>query len=393
MEFTCLSEGKGFYYPPCHILDISGFRILLDCPMDLSSLLVFSPVPIDPNPIISNEKTSLKIDKPLDASSLICAQPRYRTVKNLILWDVSFIDVVLISSPMGMMGLPFLTRNKDFSAKVYATEVAARIGQLMMEDLVAMHKEYRQFYGPEYDSPEWMKWDELDSLPIELKQILFGADGAGFAGWMPLYSAADVKDCMLKVESLKYAEETCYNGTLMMSAFSSGLEIGSCNWKITCPKGSVAYISSSVFSPLTAMSFDYKSLQRSDVILYSDFSSCNAADNFEADNNVSNSSDDDVNLEASIKLGSVDEYTEEMEKLNFICSSSIDFIKAGGSVLIPIGRHGIVLQLLEQLAVALENENMKKSLRHMQISSRNGYVSSCKIVSTLVSHYLRTRRC
>ncbi|EYU45766.1 hypothetical protein MIMGU_mgv1a002829mg [Erythranthe guttata] len=387
MEFTCLSEGKGFYYPPCHILDISGFRILLDCPMDLSSLLVFSPVPIDPNPIISNEKTSLKIDKPLDASSLICAQPRYRTVKNLILWDVSFIDVVLISSPMGMMGLPFLTRNKDFSAKVYATEVAARIGQLMMEDLVAMHKEYRQFYGPEYDSPEWMKWDELDSLPIELKQILFGADGAGFAGWMPLYSAADVKDCMLKVESLKYAEETCYNGTLMMSAFSSGLEIGSCNWKITCPKGSVAYISSSVFSPLTAMSFDYKSLQRSDVILYSDFSSCNAADNFEADNNVSNSrcfymsfdwfimssllsflftflfishySDDDVNLEASIKLGSVDEYTEEMEKLNFICSSSIDFIKAGGSVLIPIGRHGIVLQLLEQLAVALENENMK----------------------------------
>ncbi|KAL7094339.1 hypothetical protein ACP275_11G097400 [Erythranthe tilingii] len=170
---------------------------------------------------------------------------------------------------------------------------------------------------------------------------------------------ADVKDCMLKVESLKYAEETCYNGTLMMSAFSSGLEIGSCNWKITCPKGSVAYISSSVFSPPTAMSFDYKSLQRSDVILFSDFSSCNAADNFEADNNVSNLSDDDVNLEASIKLGSVDEYTEEMEKLNFICSSSIDFIKAGGSVLIPIGRHGIVLQLLEQLAVALENENIK----------------------------------
>ncbi|KAL7135421.1 hypothetical protein ABFS83_11G094600 [Erythranthe nasuta] len=359
MEFTCLSEGKGFYYPPCHILDISGFRILLDCPIDLSSLLVFSPVPIDPNPIISNGKNSRKIDKPLDASSLICAQPRYRTVKNLLLWDVSFIDVVLISSPMGMMGLPFLTRNKDFSAKVYATEVAARIGQLMIEDLVTMHKEYRQFYGPEYDSPEWMKWDELESLPIELKQILFGADGTGFAGWMPLYSAADVKDCMLKVESLKYAEETCYNGTLMMSAFSSGLEIGSCNWKITCPKGSVAYISSSVFSPPTAMSFDYKSLQRSDVILYSDFSSCNAADNFEADNNVSNLSDDDVNLEANIKLGSADDYLEEMEKLNFICSSSIDFIKAGGSVLIPIGRHGIVLQLLEQFAVALENENMK----------------------------------
>lgn len=44
--------------------------------------------------------------------------PRYRTVKNLLLWNVSFIDVVLISSPIGMLGLPFLTRDKEFSAKV-----------------------------------------------------------------------------------------------------------------------------------------------------------------------------------------------------------------------------------------------------------------------------------
>lgn len=70
---------------------------------------------------------------------------------------------------------------------MYATEAAARIGQLMMEDLVNMHKEFRQFYGPESDAPPWMKWDKLELLPSELRQVIFGADGTDFGGWMPLY--------------------------------------------------------------------------------------------------------------------------------------------------------------------------------------------------------------
>ncbi|KAL0375524.1 UNVERIFIED_CONTAM: hypothetical protein Scaly_0670000 [Sesamum calycinum] len=328
MEFTCLSEGKGYYFPPCHILDKCGFRVLFDCPMDLSSLAIFSPVPTGSNSIAYNEKFSCssekyaglelnedkrrKIDKPLDANSLIGAEPHYRTVKNLLLWNVSFIDVVLISTPM-----------------VYATEATARIGQLMMEDLVSMHKEYRQFYGAEEsDAPQWMKWDELELLPLELRQIVSGADGTDFGGWMPLYSAADVKACMLKVECLKYAEEACY---------------------------------------AAAMSFNYKALQRSDVILYSDFSSCNGPDKFDnedncsgaAGNSYSNLSSDDVNSEGHDTLLNDDEYLEEMEKLNFICSCSVDCIKAGGSVLIPISRIGITLQLLERFALDLASENMR----------------------------------
>ncbi|PIN23487.1 putative cleavage and polyadenylation specificity factor (CPSF subunit) [Handroanthus impetiginosus] len=181
------------------------------------------------------------------------------------------------------------------------------------------------------------------------------------------HCTADVKDCMLKVESLKYAEEACYNGILIIKAFSSGLEIGSCNWSITSPKGSIGYISSSVFSPVVAMSFNYKAFQRSDVILCSDFSSCNAPDKYDDDNNCSDppgddfssSSDGDVNAEESAMLLSSDEYLEEMEKLDFICSCSMDSIKAGGSVLIPIGRLGIILQLLERFALALASEDMK----------------------------------
>ena len=59
-----------------------------------------------------------KMEKNLDANNLIHSEPCYKTVKNLQLQDITFIDVVLISSPMGMLGLPFLTRTKGFSAKV-----------------------------------------------------------------------------------------------------------------------------------------------------------------------------------------------------------------------------------------------------------------------------------
>ncbi|CAA0809361.1 Unknown protein [Striga hermonthica] len=381
MEFTCLSEGKGFHFPPCHIVDIFGFRVLFDCPMDLSSLTVFSPVLWHTSTIdnedhfpcscennvgsSSTEGERLKIDKSLDATSLIHALPRYRMVKNLLLWDISFIDVVLISSPMGMLGLPYLTRNRDFSAKVYATEAAARIGQLMMEDLVNMHMEFRQFYGPaECDAPQWMKWDELELLPLELRLVICGADGTAFGGWMPLYSAADVKACMSKVQSLKFAEEACYNGMLIVKPFSSGLEIGSCNWSISSPKGSIAYVSNSVFSSTTAMGFDYKALQRMDVIMYSDFSSQIATDKVDDDNNCSGAGVDHVSslsddIVTSATLLNDDEYLEEMEKLDFICSCSVDSIKAGGSVLIPIGRLGVILQLLDRFALNLSSANMK----------------------------------
>lgn len=63
-----------------------------------------------------------------------------------------------------------------------------RLGQLMMEDILMMHKEFRQFYGPEDpNGPEWMKWDEIESLPSELKEILLGQHGRELGGWMPLY--------------------------------------------------------------------------------------------------------------------------------------------------------------------------------------------------------------
>ena len=130
---TCLSKGGGFHFPPCHIPNVCGFLVLLDCPLDLSALAVFSPIPTDPRAMLDEDyncsahisldsesggQKRQRVEKPLNASNLVHSEPYYKTVKNLHLWDITFIDVVLISSPMGMLGLPFLTSTKGFSAKV-----------------------------------------------------------------------------------------------------------------------------------------------------------------------------------------------------------------------------------------------------------------------------------
>lgn len=72
--------------------------------------------------------------------------------------------------------------------QIYITEAAARIGQLMMEELICMNMEYRQFYGAEESSgPQWMKWEELELVPSALRKIALGEDGSELGGWMPLY--------------------------------------------------------------------------------------------------------------------------------------------------------------------------------------------------------------
>ncbi|KAK1319874.1 hypothetical protein QJS10_CPB04g00376 [Acorus calamus] len=374
MKLTCLSKGRGFHFPPCHVLSLCGFQILLECPIDLSPLAAFSPIPS-----VAHELRR-RTDPPRESDGLIRAVPRYRTVKHLSAYDVSLFDAVLVSSPAGMLGLPFLARHPKFSARIYATEATARLGRLMMEDLLAMHAEFVQFYGPEEDTfPEWMKWDELEVLPSKLKEIIIGENDVEMGNLLPLYSAADVKECMRKFKAVKYCEEICHDGILMIKPVSSGLEIGASNWIIVGPRRNVTYVSSSIFESSHAMGFDYNSLQGNDIIIFSDFSSLgelvhggkvadmarmSVTDMEEESVHPSPSSISSMrgcnNEEALTRcLTGNDEISEELDKLSFISSCVMNCSREGGSVLIPIGRLGIVLQLLELISMALESLNLK----------------------------------
>jgi integrator complex subunit 9 len=54
-----------------------------------------------------------------------------------------------------------------------------------------------------------------------------------------------------------------------------------------------------------------------------------------------------------------DDIAEEIERISFICSSIIDVIKSGGSVLVPIERLGVILLILELMSETLHSFDVK----------------------------------
>lgn len=100
-----------------------------------------------------------------------------------------------------------------------------------------------------------------------------------------------MKDCILKVRTLKYAEEVCYNGTLVIKPFSSGVELGSCNWILNGTKGDIAYLSSSSFNSAHAMNFDFRSLCGTHMLIYSDLSPLSFTQDVEDEDSYSKPAD------------------------------------------------------------------------------------------------------
>ncbi|KAM7260547.1 hypothetical protein ACFE04_011220 [Oxalis oulophora] len=196
MKHTCLSKGRGVSFPPCHMLNVCGFRILVDCPLDLSTLTIFALVETEPyseldegslnygdNDSESMSRKKQKFEKPLNAKSLIHAEPWYKTMKNL-----NFFRCFFNIKSDGNAWVTVSYSNGGFFCQIYVTEVAARLGQLMMEDLLSMHMEFRQLYGPnESDFPSWMESKELESLPVPLREKSFGKNGEELGAWKPIY--------------------------------------------------------------------------------------------------------------------------------------------------------------------------------------------------------------
>lgn len=186
-------------------------------------------------------------------------------------------------------------------------------------------------------------------------------------------SATSIDECMQKTQPVKYSEEVCFNGMLMLKASSSGLELGNCVWSIKGPRASITCLSSTVFVSAHALDFDYNSLKENDIILFSDFSSLNAMDEDNENLNVNGTDengtllcDDSVLRENGVNedknfqcLSINDDIADEIERIGFICSCIMDAIKSGGSVLIPIGRLGVILLILEYISETLHFSNMK----------------------------------
>ncbi|XP_039787588.1 integrator complex subunit 9 homolog [Panicum virgatum] len=244
----------------------------------------------------------------------------------------------------------------------------------MMGELVEMHREFVRYYGPDTDGlPKWMEAEKLNELPSVLQKAVTEDRGKDLISLMPLYSQGNIEECMQTIQPVKYGEEVCFNGIFVLKASSSGLELGNSVWTIKGPRASITYLPSAVFVSAHALDLDYSSLKENDVILFSDLSSLNEMDEDtekldehamdETDPSLrrhSVLSDDGADADEKILfLCNSDDITEEVERISFICSCIISAIKSGGSVLIPIGRLGVILLLLELISETLHSSSIK----------------------------------
>lgn len=75
---------------------------------------------------------------------------------------------------------------------------------------------------------------------------------------------------------------------------------------------------------------------------------------------LKSSRDDGADVDEKIAfLCKNDDIKEEIERISYICSCIIDAINSGGSVLIPIGRLGVILLLLELISEMLHSSSIK----------------------------------
>ncbi|KAJ7539910.1 hypothetical protein O6H91_11G114700 [Diphasiastrum complanatum] len=209
--------------------------------------------------------------KELDGQILIEAEPWYKTA-DLGLVDIPLLDAVIISNPIGMLGLPFLTRHPEFSAKIFATDATTKCGQLLIEELLSSHNEYVQLYGRSSigKAPPWLELKHIAKLPSNIKDALYGVNGSTRANWHPIYSVADVRECIAKISRLHYGEEASVDGILVLKPSSSGFGIGASNWAMTVPWSRLTYIATSMRKSGSAMGLNLSALKGNQILLLSD---------------------------------------------------------------------------------------------------------------------------
>ncbi|GFR32214.1 integrator complex subunit 9 [Trichonephila clavata] len=135
MKLYCLSAHPN---KPCNILTFKGTTVMLDCGLDMTSALLFLPLPL----VYSSRLFNLPSWTPRNASDpqiegelrecsgrvFVDSCPEFCPPEDRIV-DFSQVDVILISNYQSMLALPYITEGTGFRGVVYATEPTLHIGR------------------------------------------------------------------------------------------------------------------------------------------------------------------------------------------------------------------------------------------------------------------------
>ncbi|OQR68881.1 integrator complex subunit 9-like [Tropilaelaps mercedesae] len=326
MRLYCLSDNPN---EPCYVLKHKNSLIMLDCALDLSSVMSFVPLTMVHSPRLSQLAAWTARDGALEnhvdfrennGRAFINAEPEF-LLPELGLLNIGDIDVILISNYTNMLALPFITENPAFRGEVYMTEPTSLIGRLYMDELI----EYiERCPKPKVATKIYKEMSFFKHLGA------FHTDAEKVPSWREIYTTKNVASCLTKVKTVGFNEKLSVFGNVQVSCVSAGFCVGSCNWIIQSDQERVGYMASSSTLTTHPKPIEHQPLRNMDVLIMTSLT--------------------------QTPLAIPDTMLSEM------CQAVEQTLKNGGNVLIPCHSAGVVYDLFECLSGHLESRGQLNTM-------------------------------
>ncbi|XP_034943650.1 integrator complex subunit 9 [Chelonus insularis] len=354
MKLYCLSSEPT---KPCLVLTFKGITLMLDCSLNMQTILNFMPIPLVPSAKCNSLPNWLPRDnhhhyqdwkiegelKECCGRVFVDSIPEFSPPLEKIV-DFSEVDVILISNYTCMLALPFVTEGTGFKGIVYATEPTLQIGRFFMEELV-------QYIEQTPRTTLAKHWKEmLHVLPSPL------ADALKPKSWKQLYSLASVNAALANIQLVGYDQKIDIYGALTVIPISSGYCLGSSNWLISCDHEKVAYVSGSSTLTTHPRPMEQTTLKHVDVLILTGLTQTPTAN-------------------PDTMLGE-------------LCMTAALTVRNGGCVLIPCYPSGVVYDLFECLSTHLD----KSGLSQIPLFFISPVAESSLAYSNILAEWLSTSK-
>ncbi|XP_014216076.1 integrator complex subunit 9 [Copidosoma floridanum] len=309
---------------PCLVLTFKGITLILDCGLNMQSVLNFMPMPMVPsarfnslpNWVPRDNYQDWKIEGELKECCgrlFVDSTPEFCPPLEKIT-DFSEIDAILISNYTCMLALPFITEGTGFKGVIYATDPTLQIGRILMEELV----EYIEKTPRDTLAKHWKEM--LHVLPQPL------SDAHKPKSWKQLYSMAAVNSALANIHLVGYDQKIDIYGALSVTPISSGYCLGSSNWLISSDHEKVAYVSGSSTLTTHPRPMEQTALKNANLLILTGL--------------------------AQMPTANPDTMLGEL------CMTAATTLRVGGCVLIPCYPSGVVYDLFECLSSHLDKSGL-----------------------------------
>ncbi|KAL7299713.1 hypothetical protein TKK_0007465 [Trichogramma kaykai] len=325
MKLYCLSTEPT---KPCLVVTFKGITLMLDCGLNMQSVLNFMPLPLvhsakfDALPYWTprDESKDWQIDRELKSHAaanrlFVDSAPEFCPPVEKII-DFSQIDVILISNYTCMLALPFITEGTGFKGVIYATEPTLQIGRFFMEELV----EFIERSPKEIVAKHWKEM--IHVLPPPL------ADCIKPKSWKHIYSKAAMNAALSHIQLVGYDQKLDVYGALSVTAISSGYCLGSSNWIIASDHEKIAYVSGSSTLTTHPKPMEQNMLKHANAIILTGLAPL-------------------PNQNPDTMLGE-------------FCMTIATTLRQGGCVLIPSYPSGVIYDLFECLSIHLDKTGLSQ---------------------------------